>query len=95
MRENNDINMKESYAWLQSENYSSHTEGYLLFMQEQEVNENAAKKREKKTLQKDETLTESVGCVHKGMKIYFTLFVPVRNYQIRYICTRDTTELRG
>ena len=34
VRENDDIRMKESYAWLQSENYSSHIEGYLFFMQE-------------------------------------------------------------
>ena len=47
MRENDDINMNKSYAWLQSENYSSNIEGYLFFMQEQ-VNTNAAKKiREK------------------------------------------------
>ena len=61
MRKNDDINMKESYAWLQSENYSSHIEGYLFFMQEQQ------RKEDKKTMQKDETLMESVGYVHQDL----------------------------
>ena len=39
---------KRVMCGFRSENYSSHIEGYLFFMQEQEVNTNAAKKRREK-----------------------------------------------
>ena len=37
--------MDETYGWLKSENSSSHVEGYLFSLQEQEINTRAAQKR--------------------------------------------------
>ena len=58
-------------------------------MQEQEVNTNAAKKRREKDPAKEETLTESVGYVHKGMKsISHYLFL---SETIRYVISLPET----
>ena len=45
IKKNEQINLKETYGWLKSENFSSHLEGYLFSLQEQEINTRAAHKR--------------------------------------------------
>ena len=43
---NEQINLKETYGWLKSENLFSHVEGYLIFsLREQKINTRAAQKR--------------------------------------------------
>ena len=52
IKKNEQINLKETYGWLQSENFSLHVEGYLFSLQEQEINTRAAQKRWERNLDK-------------------------------------------
>ena len=52
IKKNEQINLKETYGWLKSENFSSHVEGYLFSLQEQEINTRAAQKRWERNLDK-------------------------------------------
>ena len=52
IKKNEQINMKETYGWLKSENFSSHVEGYLFSLQEQEINTRAAQKCWERNLDK-------------------------------------------
>ena len=52
IKKNEQINLKETYGWLKSENFSSHLEGYLFSLQEQEINTRAAQKRWERNLDK-------------------------------------------
>ena len=52
IKKNEQINLKETYGWLKSENFSSHVEGYLFSLQEQEINTRAAQKCWERNLDK-------------------------------------------
>ena len=52
IKKNEQINLKETYGWLKSENFSSHVEGYLFSLQEQEINTRAAQKHWERNLDK-------------------------------------------
>ena len=52
IKKNEQINLKERYGMLKSENFSSHVEGYLFCLQEQEINTRAAKKHWERNLDK-------------------------------------------
>ena len=86
IKKNEQINLKETYGWLKSENFSSHVEGYLFSLQEQEINTRAAQKCWERNLdkrrnsdgrcrlckQKDEDLFHIISsCSSNSMYLYY------------------------
>ena len=73
-KENKDVNMNESYGWLKSENFSSHIEGYLFSLQEQEVNTKVVQRqREKDPLRKQNIDISCCLCKHRTEDFFHIL----------------------
>ena len=73
-KENKDVSMNESYGWLKSENFSSHIEGYLFSLQEQEVNIKAAQRQREKDPSKKQNINISCRlCKHCTVDLFHVL----------------------
>ena len=91
IKKNEQINLKETYGWLKSENFSSHVEGYLFSLQEQEINTRAAQKCWERNLDKRRNIDSRCRLCKQKMKIYSTLYHPVLHFQIVCTCITDMT----
>ena len=73
-KENEEVNMSESYGWLKSENLSSYIEGYLFSLQEQEVNTKAAQRQREKDPSKKQNINISCRlCKHRTEDLFHVL----------------------
>ena len=74
LTENEGVNIEETYGWIRSENLSSHVEGYIFSLQEQEVNTRMAQKqREKDPVKKRNIITKCRLCHQHNEDIFHIL----------------------
>ena len=70
LMEDTTVDRSATNQWLKS-NMSSHVEGYLMAMQEQEINTKDALKRKEKNLEKKRTMNNSCRLCHKNTETLF------------------------
>ena len=68
--EDTTVDRRATNQWLKS-NMSSHVEGYLMAMQEQEINTKDALERKEKNLEKKRTMDNSCRLCHKNTETLF------------------------
>ena len=91
-KDNEDICQKKSSTWLINRKFSSHIDGYLLAIQEQEIDTGTLRRIQEKDPLKRKEMPRHAGYVEKLRKTFFISLYPAPTCLVTCTCITNTTQ---